>query len=42
MTIDVIELPDSADQQMVRQVPSSGSGDFKFGTQVSVRESQVS
>jgi membrane protease subunit (stomatin/prohibitin family) len=41
MTIDVIEVPDGAGAEMVRRVPSSGSGEFKLGAQVIVRESQV-
>src|SRR5450631_4067956 len=41
MTIDVIEVPDGNATEMVRRVPSSGSGDFKLGAQVIVRESQV-
>lgn len=41
MTIDVIETLDGAATEMVRRVPSSGSGDFKLGAQVIVRESQV-
>jgi membrane protease subunit (stomatin/prohibitin family) len=41
MTIEVIENPDGAGTEMVRRVPSSGSGEFKFGAQVIVRESQT-
>lgn len=41
MTIDVIEAPDGTGSEMVRRVPSSGSGEFKLGAQVIVRESQV-
>ncbi len=41
MTIDVIEAPDGAGTEMVRRVPSSGSGEFKLGAQVVVRESQT-
>jgi membrane protease subunit (stomatin/prohibitin family) len=41
MTIDVIEVPDSGESEMVRRVPSTGSGEFKFGAQVIVRESQT-
>jgi membrane protease subunit (stomatin/prohibitin family) len=41
MTIDVIEVPDGAETEMVRRVPSSGSGEFKLGAQVIVRESQT-
>jgi len=41
VTIDVIEVPDGAATEMVRRVPSSGSGEFKLGAQVIVRESQT-
>ena len=41
MTLDVIEAPDGAATEMVRRVPSSGSGEFKLGSQVVVRESQT-
>jgi membrane protease subunit (stomatin/prohibitin family) len=41
MTIDVIEVPDGAGSEMVRRVPSGGSGEFQFGAQVIVRESQT-
>ncbi len=40
MTIDVIEAADGAGSEMVRRVCSSGSGEFKLGAQVIVRESQ--
>ena len=40
MTIEVIEAPDGAATEMVRRVPSTGSGEFKLGAQVVVRESQ--
>jgi membrane protease subunit (stomatin/prohibitin family) len=41
MTIDVIEVLDDSGDEMVRRIPSSGSGEFKLGAQVIVRESQV-
>jgi membrane protease subunit (stomatin/prohibitin family) len=41
MTIDVIEAPDGAGTEMVRRVPAAGSGEFKLGAQVIVRESQT-
>jgi membrane protease subunit (stomatin/prohibitin family) len=41
MTIDVIEALDGGGTEMVRRVPTAGSGEFKLGAQVIVRESQV-
>ena len=38
--IDVIEAPDQGAQQLVVRIPEVGSGDFRFGSQVIVRESQ--
>jgi len=38
--IDVIEVPDQQAEEMVRRVPQYGSGDFRLGSQVIVRESQ--
>jgi membrane protease subunit (stomatin/prohibitin family) len=38
--IDVIEVPDQGANEMVRRVPETGSGDFRLGSQVIVRESQ--
>ncbi|MEX1021341.1 MAG: SPFH domain-containing protein [Litorilinea sp.] len=38
--IDVIEAPDMGGNEMVNRVPEFGSGDFRFGSQVIVRESQ--
>jgi membrane protease subunit (stomatin/prohibitin family) len=41
MTIEVIEAPDGAGTELVRRVPSAGSGEFQLGAQVIVRESQA-
>jgi excisionase family DNA binding protein len=38
--IDVIEVPDQGANEMVARVPEYGSGDFRLGSQVIVRESQ--
>lgn len=38
--IDVIEVPDQQPDEMVRRLPEVGSGDFRFGSQVIVREFQ--
>jgi excisionase family DNA binding protein len=38
---DIIEAPDQGPNQMVYRVPSTGSGDFRIGSQVIVRESQT-
>ncbi len=38
--IDVIEVADQAGYQMVRRVPEIGSGDFRLGSQLIVREAQ--
>lgn len=38
--IDVIEAPDQGPNEMVARVPEFGSGDFRLGSQVIVRESQ--
>ncbi len=38
--IDVIEAPDQGAQELVVRLPEVGSGDFRFGSQVIVRESQ--
>lgn len=38
---DVVEAPDQALNQMVYRVPPSGSGDFRLGSQVIVRENQT-
>ena len=41
MPIEIIEVPDGAANEVVHRVPASGSGEFKFGAQVIVRESQT-
>lgn len=38
--IDVIEAPDQGANELVARVPDAGSGDFRLGSQVIVRESQ--
>ncbi|MFN2224702.1 MAG: SPFH domain-containing protein, partial [Anaerolineae bacterium] len=38
--IDVIEVPNQQQDEMVRRIPEYGSGDFRFGSQVIVREFQ--
>jgi excisionase family DNA binding protein len=38
---DIIEAPDQGLNQMVYRVPSAGSGDFRIGSQVVVRENQT-
>ncbi len=38
--IDVIEVPDQKQDEMVRRLPEYGSGDFRLGSQVIVREFQ--
>ncbi len=38
--IDVIEVPNQDQEEMVRRLPEYGSGDFRFGSQVIVREFQ--
>ncbi len=39
--IDVIEFMDETESEMVHRVPDRGPGDFRMGSQVIVRESQV-
>jgi excisionase family DNA binding protein len=39
--IDVIEVPNQQQDEMVRRLPEYGSGDFRFGSQVIVREYQA-
>jgi excisionase family DNA binding protein len=38
--IDVVEAPDQGPNELVARVPEIGSGDFRLGSQVIVRESQ--
>ena len=38
--IDIIEVPNQAQDEMVRRLPEYGSGDFRLGSQVIVREYQ--
>lgn len=38
--IDVIEVPNQQQNEMVRRLPEYGAGDFRFGSQVIVREHQ--
>jgi len=38
---DIVEAPDQGSKEMVTRVPGSGSGDFRIGSQVVVRESQT-
>ena len=38
---DVIEYPNEMREELVRRFPESGSGDFRIGSQVIVRESQT-
>jgi len=38
--IDVIEVPNQGQDEMVRRLPEFGSGDYRFGSQVIVREFQ--
>ncbi len=38
---DIIELPDEMAGDIVRRFPEQGSGDFRIGSQLIVRESQV-
>jgi len=39
--IDVVEFVDETGNEIVRRIPERGSGDFRFGSNVIVRESQV-
>lgn len=41
MALEVIEVPDGAGTEMVRRFPATGSGEFTWGSQVVVRESQT-
>jgi excisionase family DNA binding protein len=38
--IDVVEVPNQQKDEMVRRLPEYGAGDFRFGSQVIVREYQ--
>jgi len=40
MVIDLIQLPDERTDELVRRVPESGSGEFRLGSQLVVRENQ--
>jgi len=39
--IDVVEFVDETGTEMIHRIPERGSGDFRFGSNVIVRESQV-
>jgi membrane protease subunit (stomatin/prohibitin family) len=39
--IDVIECPDMGTKEIVHRIPEQGSGDFRIGSQVIVREGQA-
>jgi len=39
--IDVVEFVDESGQEMIHRIPERGSGDFRFGSNVIVRESQA-
>jgi excisionase family DNA binding protein len=39
--MDVIEYPDAMRDEMVHRIPERGSGDFRIGSQLVVRESQA-
>jgi len=39
--LDLIQLPDERPDEIVRRVPESGSGEFKLGSQLVVRENQT-
>ena len=38
---DIVEFMDEAQAEMVHRIPERGSGDFRIGSQVIVRESQA-
>ncbi|MEE8308606.1 MAG: SPFH domain-containing protein, partial [Gammaproteobacteria bacterium] len=38
---DIVEFVDEADKEMVHRIPRRGSGDFRVGSQVIVRDSQA-
>ena len=39
--IDVVEFSDESGREMVHRIPERGSGDFRLGSQVIVREQQA-
>ncbi|NLX35691.1 MAG: SPFH domain-containing protein [Chloroflexi bacterium] len=39
--LDVIEYPDAAPNEIVHRIPERGSGDFRIGSQLIVREGQM-
>jgi len=39
--LDIVEAPNQGAKEMVTRVPGSGSGDFRIGSQVIVRENQA-
>ncbi len=39
--LDVVQAPDMGSRELVRRVPQQGSGDFRIGSQVIVREGQT-
>ena len=39
--IDVVEFSDESGREMVHRIPERGSGDFRMGSQVIVREQQA-
>ena len=39
--LDLIEFPDESESEMVHRVPEHGSGEFRLGSQLVVRESQA-
>ncbi len=39
--IDVVEFTDESGREMVHRIPENGSGDFRLGSQVIVREQQA-
>ena len=39
--IDVVEFVDESGKEMIHRIQERGSGDFRFGSNVIVRESQA-
>ena len=39
--LDIVEFVDEAGTEMVHRIPERGSGDFRIGSQVIVRDSQA-